>query len=64
MKIDQTTDGVIGFLSQFSEADQSLASDLLNEVDLIAADELTYNLDSGEGQMQGNVKTVLRQGGN
>mgnify|MGYP001159919466 CR=1 FL=1 len=46
LKIDQTTDGVIGFLSQFSEADQSLASDLLNEVDLIAADELTAGLTS------------------
>ena len=46
LKIDQTTDGVIGFLSHFSEADQSLASDLLNEVDLIAADELTAGLTS------------------
>lgn len=44
MKIDQSSDATIGFLSQFTEADQSLASTLLNEIDLITADELTQGL--------------------
>ena len=30
----------------------------------LSADKLTYNLETGDGRMDGNVKTVLQQGGN
>ena len=30
----------------------------------LSSDSLTYNLDSGQGRLEGNVKTVLQQGSN
>ncbi len=30
----------------------------------LSSDRLTYNLDTGEGLMEGNVKTILQQGSN
>ena len=30
----------------------------------LSSDKLTYNLDTGDGVMEGNVKTILQQGSN